>query len=205
MSLVKSIVKFFDELYQRGKIVLLIIAWLWIIHLIGYLVPIRQYGVHPREISGLPGIVIAPFLHADFNHLLANSLSLAIFASLLILIERRNFFAIVLLLMVITGALTWLLARSANHIGASGVIFGMFSYLLVCGYFRREIQFIAISILVLLLYGSMIYGVMPTSAHISWESHLFGFIAGIVVAGRYYRIPFRCQKRSKSEKKTSLR
>lgn len=172
------------SLLHRCRIVLWIIALLWIIHLLGYVAPhIRYMGIHPREESGLLGIVTAPFLHVNFSHLLANSTSLLIFGLLLILLEPKRFLAILMAIAVLGGLVTWLLARGGtNHIGASGVIFGMFGYLLLFGIFIRKIEFILVSILIAFFYGGMLQGILPQSANISWESHLFGFAAGIVVA-----------------------
>ncbi|WP_372368307.1 rhomboid family intramembrane serine protease [Candidatus Uabimicrobium sp. HlEnr_7] len=163
-----------------------IIVVLWIVHLISAIfTDIRQYGIIPRETVGIAGIFTAPFLHGDIYHLMANTTSFFIFGCILALIEPALFFSILINIMIIGGFATWIFAREANHIGASGVIFGVFGYIVAAGFFRKKFVFVLVSILVIFIYGSMIFQVLPGEPGVSWESHLFGFLAGIFTAHRF--------------------
>ncbi len=96
-------------------------------------------------------------------------------------------FAKIIWMALVGGSLTWLMGRSAIHIGASGVIFSLFSYLLLAGWFSRKIKYIVVSIALIFFYSGMIFGVLPSTPGVSWEGHLFGFIAGIIVAWAYHK------------------
>ena len=159
------------------------VASLWILHLIVMFLPfIQGYGIVPRSAVGLIGIIAAPFLHGDLNHLMANTGGLIIFGVILSILEGENFFPLVIKIVLIGGALTWLMARNANHIGASGLVFGLFGYLLLKGLFTRSLKYILVSLVVLVSYGGMIFGVLPSQPGISWEGHLFGFLAGGILS-----------------------
>lgn len=171
---------------QRLGSVVKIIIVLWIVHLItAVFTDLRQYGIIPRETVGIAGIFTAPFLHGDIYHLIANTTSLFIFGCILALIEPALFFSILVNIMIIGGFATWLFAREANHIGASGVIFGVFGYIVAVGFFRKKLLFILVSIIVIFIYGGMIFQVLPGDPGVSWESHLFGFLAGVFTAHRF--------------------
>ncbi len=167
---------------------LYVIAFLWVVLLVSCFFPINQYGIIPRETSGLPGILFAPFLHHDVYHLAANSVMLFILGMFLIALENRNTFPIVIAIAVLGGAGTWLIGRSGSvHIGASGVIYGILGYLITRGLFKRDLKSLIISLVVFFLYCGMILGVLPENPSISWESHLSGFLSGILLASSYGR------------------
>lgn len=171
---------------RRLTSVIKIIILLWIIYGISLLIPnIKQYGIIPRETSGIIGIFTAPFLHADVYHLMANTTSFFIFGCVLGIMEPLLFFPILCNIAILGGLATWILARQANHIGASGVIFGMFGYIVAAGFFKRKFIFIIISLLIIFIYGGMITQVLPGDPGVSWESHLFGFLAGIFTARKF--------------------
>ncbi len=177
-----------EKFIKPIKNLLYIIAFLWIIHILSYFVNINQYGIIPREVSGLPGILLAPLLHQDFSHLAANSVSLFILGLFLIALEHERTFWIIVTLIILGGAGTWLIGRSNSvHIGASGVIYGILGYLITRGLFKRDIKSLIISLVVFFLYCGMIFGVLPVNSSMSWESHLCGFLAGILVAASYGR------------------
>lgn len=169
------------------KNLLYFIAILWIVHIVSYFIDINRYGIVPRVVAGLPGIIFAPFLHNSFPHLAANSVSLFILGLFMITLENRRTFAVAVSLVIIGGIGTWFIGRSSIHIGASGLIFGMFGYILAIGFFRRDFKSIIISIAVFLLYSGMLFGVIPVNTAVSWESHLCGFFAGILMASVYRR------------------
>jgi membrane associated rhomboid family serine protease len=144
------------------------------------------YGILPRSVEGLKGIIFSPFIHHDFNHLINNLLTFTVLGWALRFFYKELFWKIVLLSMLMVGLWTWISAREAYHIGLSGVLYSIFGFLLLSGFIRKNIPLIAISFFVVLMYGSMMWGILPLKQEISWESHLWGFIAGAVLAF-YYR------------------
>jgi membrane associated rhomboid family serine protease len=136
----------------------------------------------PRQVSGLAGILYAPFLHASYEHLAANSLPLLVLGAILCARSRGEFLVVTVLGILLTGGLTWMFARSARHIGASGLIFCYFGYLASLAYFHRTFGTLCLSVVCILAYGGLIRGIVPTSAPVSWESHLAGLVAGAGLA-----------------------
>jgi membrane associated rhomboid family serine protease len=147
-------------------------------------------GIHPLHADGLPGIVLSPFIHGDWKHLAANSIPILVLGSALYFFYRPIATKVLSLIILLTGLWVWLGARESYHIGASGVIYGLSSFLLISGFIRRETGLMALSLIVVFLYGSMIWGIFPElfpEKNISWEGHLSGLIAGIVLAIFYRR------------------
>lgn len=142
--------------------------------------PLDNFGVQPRTIIGLWGILWAPFLHGGFEHLFANTGPLLILGSIVMLSRPlKDFFKVSFIVVIIGGLGTWLIAPSGQvHLGASGLIFGYFGFLLLSAYFERSCRSIAIALIVLLLYSGIIWGALPQGDGISWQTHLFGFIGG---------------------------
>jgi membrane associated rhomboid family serine protease len=151
---------------------------------------LNQYGLYPLEIKGLPGILTSPLLHANLAHLFANSIPLFILSAFLFYFYKDIAWMILILLYLITGIWVWVFARGgAAHIGASGIIYGLASFIFFSGIIRKETRLMVITLLVAFLYGGLIWGVFPQlfpNQPISWESHLMGFLAGLVLAV-YYR------------------
>lgn len=141
-----------------------------------------RFGVVPRHLSGLPGILWAPFLHGSYQHLLANSIPLLVLGGILCSRSRAEFGAVTVAGIALSGALIWLFARNAIHIGASGVIFCYFGYLASLAWFRRTLGTLLVSAGCILLYGGMLKGLLPNSRGVSWEGHLAGLVAGIGLA-----------------------
>jgi len=161
---------------------------------------LTEYGIRPRHLSGLPGILWAPFLHASFAHLAANTVPLLILGGMLCLRSRTEFVLVSVAGTLLGGALTWLVARNADHVGASGLIFCFFGYLASLAWFRRTFGTLLLSVVCLLAYGGMVRGIVPTSAAVSWESHLAGLVAGIGLAWLMARVDGKSEIRnSKSE------
>lgn len=165
--------------------VLILVAVLWAVFLIDLVVPIEfaQWGVRPRTVSGLVGIPLMPFLHASFGHLLSNTIPLVI---LLVLLagSRANSWLIVVQVVLGGGALLWLFGRSADHVGASGLIYGLIAFLIVSGLLERRLIPLGIALLVGFLYGTtLISGVIPRFGdNVSWDGHLLGACAGGAIA-----------------------
>lgn len=143
-------------------------------------------GIYPQKAKGLIGIIIAPLIHSDLQHLIANSIPLLILGMGLFYFYNKIALRVFFLSYFIANVWIWIGARQAYHIGASGIVYSIAAFLFVSGVIRKNVKLMAISLLVVFLYGSMIWGVLPLQPHISWESHLMGAIAGIVLAF-YYR------------------
>ncbi len=139
-------------------------------------------GIEPREADGLTGVVAAPFLHAGFAHLFANTVGLLVLGSLLALSTSR-FWAVCAIVTVVGGFAVWLVGPAGTlHIGASGLVYGIAAFLVARGFFERRLVTGAIAVLVALLYGGLVLGVLPSQPGVSWQSHLFGALVGIAVA-----------------------
>ncbi|MCC2614920.1 rhomboid family intramembrane serine protease [Aestuariibacter halophilus] len=143
---------------------------------------LTAFGLVPRHTDHLAGIVLAPFLHGSPWHLAANLLPLAIMQLLLFQYGRRLFWQASAMIIVLSGLTVWLLGRDAIHVGASGLVYGYFGFLLVGGVRSGQLRQMAIAVLVAVVYGGLLYGVVPRGGQISWEYHLFGLLAGAIVA-----------------------
>ncbi len=148
-----------------------------------------HYGILPRHLDALPGIVAAPFLHGDWAHLFNNLMGLAVLGFLCLLRGARYFLKASLIIILLTGALVWLFGRESFHIGASGWVFGLWSLNIALAWFDRSWKSFAIAFFVIFFYGGMIFGVLPTNPYISYEAHLFGAISGVVAARMLSRQP----------------
>lgn len=145
----------------------------------GYL---NQWGIHPRHLASLWTVFSAPFLHGSFGHLLNNLAGFSVLAFLVLLRGRACFIQCSLIIVSVGGVLVWILGRSANHIGASGWIFGLWGLLLAMAWFERSFTSIALAIAVIFFYGGMIWGILPLHRFVSFEAHLFGLVAGVLAA-----------------------
>lgn len=141
------------------------------------------FGISPRKIIGLRGIIFAPFLHANFAHLIANTVPFIVLAWFVMLQDTKDFFFVTIMTMLVGGLGVWLIAPSGSvTIGASILIFGYLGFMLLRGYFQKNIPSILLSIIVFFLYGGLIWGVLPSNPHVSWQGHLFGFVGGVLAA-----------------------
>ncbi|GAB4401478.1 MAG: hypothetical protein OHK0053_24280 [Microscillaceae bacterium] len=139
---------------------------------------LASWGLLPRHLSGLSGILTAPFLHSDFAHLSFNSFPMVGLFWMVFGLYPQLAKGLTLWLFVATGFWTWCFAREAYHIGASGLVYGGAAFLLFGGVFRGNRQEVAISFIILVLYGGLWAGLFPPTSQISWEAHWSGFIAG---------------------------
>ncbi|MDT8435767.1 MAG: rhomboid family intramembrane serine protease [Gemmatimonadota bacterium] len=143
---------------------------------------LRAYGVRPRDPAGLVGVPLHPFLHGGAVHLLLNTFGLVGLGGLVLLREERDFWIATGLGVAVGGLGTWLIGSPGVHIGASGVVFAYFGYLLATGWFDRRPGAVFLSLLVFLTWGSLLAGMLPGQQGISWEGHLSGFLAGVMTA-----------------------
>ena len=145
---------------------------------------LEAYGIVPRSAFGLVGLVSAPFIHGSPEHLLANTAPLLVLGLIVAVHNAKRFVAISAAIAGIGGAGVWLVGRTSSHIGASGLLFGYFGYLLAQGFYARSFTEIAVALLAVFLYSGILLGAIPQNTAVSWESHLFGLLAGIAVARR---------------------
>ena len=169
------------------------LAVFWVVFLVNTLLggALLVFGVIPRTMIGLRGILFAPFLHANLNHIVANSIPFLVLGWMVMLRDQRHFIPVTLAAMVGSGLTAWLLgAPGSVHIGASGVIFGYLGFLMLSGWYARSVGSILISLVVTVLWGGLVLGVMPGTPGISWQAHIGGFIGGILAA-RSFRVARR--------------
>jgi len=160
-------------------IVLLIMWLLEIVDLLVFGGALDSFGIRPRSLDGLDGVLLAPFLHGGLAHLANNSVPFVLLGVLTFLGGLRNFVVTTVLSLLAGGLGVWLLgAPNSVHIGMSGLIFGYLGYLLLRGYFHRSAGAIVVSVVLLVLYGGTLWGLLPVQAGVSWTGHLFGFLGG---------------------------
>lgn len=176
--------------FKRHKILvqelfpLTFVVLIWVIHIAQAFVQARFIGngIYPRTVEGLFGILTSPLLHLDFAHLIGNTLPLIVLGLLLFNSYREISGQIFWLIYFLTGLFIWLFARNAYHIGASGIVYGMVSFLFFSGIIRRHVPLMVISLLVVFMYGYLIWGVLPLEPGVSWEGHLYGGLVGIMLS-----------------------
>lgn len=145
----------------------------------------NKLGVYPRTLNGLKGIVISPFIHSDTSHLFNNSIPFLVLSASLFYFYRKVAFKILLLGGFFTGLLTWVIARNSFHIGASGIVYLLFSFIFFSGIIKKHYRLVAMSLIIIFLYGSMVWYMLPIKYGMSWEGHLSGFFIGLVFAFIY--------------------
>lgn len=160
------------------------LAAMWLIEAVDSVIlndSLQGGGIHPRRSDGIDGILWAPLLHGDWDHLISNSIPFIVLGALVALSGIRKWLGATLVITLLGGALTWIFARGGNHVGASGLIFGYLGYLVAAAVFERKIRSIIPALIAIALYGGIWVGLKPTQG-ISWEGHVFGAIAGVVAA-----------------------
>lgn len=158
---------------------------IWLVKIIEYAFELdfSGFGILPRTLEGSVGIITAPLVHGDVFHLLSNTFPILVLGIGLFYFYNRIALPVIVLIYLITGFWVWIAARDAYHVGASGVVYGLLSFLLLSGFLRKDGRTLAISFIVLFLYGTTLFsGILPTQPGVSWESHLMGAIAGIFCA-----------------------
>lgn len=146
---------------------------------------LSQFGVFPRDISGLKGILFYPLIHGSLEHLFNNSVPLFVLLFVLFYFYPTLAVRTVVLIYFLSGMWIWISARQNFHIGASGVVYGLASFLFFSGMFRKDNRMMAISLMVAFLYGSMVWGIFPFQERVSWEGHLWGAVSGLALAFLY--------------------
>jgi len=172
--------------------VVILVGIMWVVELVDAVLPgdLDGYGIESRDTDGLTGIVAAPFLHADFAHLMANTVPFLILGSIVALRYPSRFWAIAATIIVVGGLGVWLFGPSNTvMVGASGVVFGFLTFLLTAGVLTRHWLDVTIAVGVLLLYGSILVGALPfgVAAGVSWMGHLMGALSGVLAAFLFAR------------------
>ena len=172
--------------FSNGVVVypILFILFIWIVfwYEIRFGQDFTSFGIYPQRIKGLIGIICSPFIHGDINHLYHNTIPLFVLSAALFYFYRPIAWKILSYGILVSGLLTWLIGRPAYHIGASGLIYVLFSFTFFKGIFAKHYRLIALSLLVIFLYGSLVMYALPIEEGISWEGHLAGLITGLIFA-----------------------
>ena len=174
-----------QELKTQAYILGGFVAIFWIVEIVDLLFfggALAWLGIKPHSLTGLRGILFAPFLHGGLAHLIANTIPFITLGWFVMLQRTSDFFIVTAITMLVSGLGIWLFGTPGFHIGASSLIFGYLGFLLLRGYFQRNFASILLSVVVGLFYGGLLLGVLPSQPGISWEGHLFGFIGGVLAA-----------------------
>jgi membrane associated rhomboid family serine protease len=166
---------------------ILYVLSIWIIYWIEiqFSFNFNKYGVYPRTLKGFRGVFFTHFIHSNTGHIFNNSIPLFVLLSGLFYFYKEVAYKVLLLGGFLTGFLTWVIARESYHIGASGIVYLLFSFVFFSGIIRKHFRLVALSLIVIFLYGSMIWYVLPIKEGMSWEGHLSGFLIGLFFAGIY--------------------
>jgi membrane associated rhomboid family serine protease len=171
---------------KEFKILIVAVTIFWVVEIADQLIfhgSLDNYGIQPHSIIGLRGLVLAPFLHGGFPHLIANTIPFITLGWLTMIQDTSDFYLASIMSALVGGAGVWLFGSPQSvHIGASILIYGYLGFLLLRGYFQKNFPSIALSILVAIAYGGFIAGVFPSQMGVSWQGHLFGFIGGAIAA-----------------------
>lgn len=169
-----------------GQLMLGWVALLWLIELVDYATghALDAYGITPREADGLTGIPLAPFLHFGFDHVASNSVPLLVLGFVTALSGIRRFLAVCVAIVIADGLAVWLMSPAHTvTAGASGLIFGLFGYLLIRGFVERSPLGVTVAVVIAAVWGTtFLAGALPTDSMVSWQAHLFGLVAGAAVA-----------------------
>lgn len=173
-----------SPLAKQAYPILVILLAMWLVRTVDMIIPfdLNQFGLLPRTLSGLTGIALMPFLHDGWGHLISNTIPLAFLLGLTVA-SRHQAWPVITIIVLGGGVLLWCFGRSAYHIGASGLVFGLIAYLITVGVRERHILSAGIALLVGFLFGAtLITGVIPSfGSAVSWDGHLMGAISGAVV------------------------
>jgi membrane associated rhomboid family serine protease len=180
------------RLKSQATILGTFVAAIWILEIVDVILlgnALDAYGVWPRRPVGLLGILFMPFLHGGYAHVAANTMPFVILGWLVMLRRMSDFVVVTVVTSLVTGGGLWLFGSSRSvYIGASGLIFGYFGYLLLRGYFERSPQALLLTVLVAFFYGGLVWGIVPRGNELSWEAHLLGFTGGVLSARFLTRI-----------------
>lgn len=174
------------RLLRQGIVLGAFVAVLWFLEFVDALFlrgALDGFGIAPRALTSLPAVLVAPFLHAGFGHLMANTIPFVVLGWMVMWRRTSDLFVVFLASAIASGLGVWLFGGAHTlHLGLSGVIFGFLGFLLARGYYERSAGAIAVALAAFLLYGGILWGVLPLQQGVSWQGHLFGFVGGVVTA-----------------------
>ena len=179
------------------KIALGFVALIWLIDIVNWALALelQRFGVRPRQLAGLPGILLAPLLHGGPVHLVANSLPLLVLGTGMLYLYPNSAVKVLPAVYLGPGIAVWLFAGGSVHVGSSGLVYGLASYVFVAGVLRLDRRAIAASLLVSFLYGSLVWGVLPIQPGVSWQTHLAAALIGLALAIALRRLDIPPRKR----------
>jgi membrane associated rhomboid family serine protease len=179
------------------KIALGFVALIWLIDILNWALDLelQRFGVRPRQFAGLPGILLAPLLHGGPVHLIANSLPLLVLGTGMLYLYPNSAVKVLPAVYLGPGIAVWLFAEGGIHVGSSGLVYGLVSYIFLAGLIRLDRRAIAASLLVCFLYGTLVWGVLPIRPGVSWETHLAAALIGIALAIALRRLDIPPRKR----------
>jgi len=186
------------------KIALGFVALIWLIDILNWALDLelQRFGVRPRQFAGLPGILLAPLLHGGPVHLIANSLPLLVLGTGMLYLYPNSAVKVLPAVYLGPGIAVWLFAEGGVHVGSSGLVYGLVTYIFVAGLIRLDRRAIAASLLVSFLYGSMVWGVLPIQPGVSWQTHLAAALIGLGMAIALRRLDIPPLKRYTWEDET---
>ena len=163
---------------------ILFVVVIWLVYWVEiyFNINFNKYGVLPRDFIGLRGVVFTHFIHSDAHHLFNNSIPLFVLLLSTFYFYRDMAYKVLLVGGLLSGLLTWVIARESYHIGASGIVYLLFSFIFFSGIIRKHYRLVALSLIIIFLYGSMIWYVLPIKDGMSWEGHLSGLLMGLFFA-----------------------
>ena len=173
------------------------VALIWLIELLNWALELSPgvFGVRPRQWAGLPGILLAPLMHSGFAHLIANTPPLLIAGTAMLYLYPASALRVLPAIYFGPGLAVWLFARGGVHLGASGLVYGLVSYIFFAGLIRRDRRAIAASMLVAFMYGALVWGILPIERGVSWETHLAAALIGVALAIALRRLDLPVRRR----------
>jgi len=185
-----------DKFWQSITVPVYFVCIIFLLELAKQLLGLPTYnlGNKPRQIDGLIGIVTMPLAHGDFKHLFNNSASLIALGGFVFYFYKKVVYKVIGIIWLFSGVMVWLLARGTNHIGASGIVYGLAFFLFFSGVFRKDRKSMVVALVISFFYGSMVWGLLPGLKGISWEGHLFGAFAGVIAAYFYQNVDLPVQQ-----------
>ena len=173
-----------DTLVRRFIPVFAFVIVVWVVEVVNLVLDhsLNTHGLIPRSVEGLDGIFWSPFLHGNPAHLITNTAPLLILGALICANGRQRYLVVTGCIIVVGGLGVWVIGRAAIHVGASGVVFGYFGFLIAHAWFTRTLGAFLAATITVMLYAGLIWGVLPQERFISWEAHLCGLLAGVLIA-----------------------
>jgi membrane associated rhomboid family serine protease len=188
----QSAIALVERTQANYKILVIILAIVWGVFIITEISgkKLLVFGIIPRHTIGLPGIVLSPFLHANFNHIFFNSIPLIVLSNFILFYGLSYYIAVTIAITLLSGFLTWMFAKPGIHVGASGVITGYWGLLVMDAYQQGTLMSIILGVICIYYFAGIFFGIFPREKGVSWEGHLFGLLAGVATS---YLTPFIVQ------------